>query len=210
MSSEHEMYLTDEQLDQMIEQDSQRFDEEMKSWYQITRTQINQVNTKLENSSFDGEFHAQQMSMDTLGVFSSKSVEENELSTKENFEVSSHKSDTSIAQVQEEARKEIEVILERSKEQRQESKEDQPFMLVNSLTLPQTFVYFDMEVEEKEQLKTFNTTNTFVLDVEDSMDSYVLGVPIELQFLKACVPISMPDAREESIILEYSLLEGIT
>ncbi|KAK9121713.1 hypothetical protein Syun_019330 [Stephania yunnanensis] len=60
----------------------------MKSWYQNTRTRINQVNTKLENLSFDGEFPMQQISVDTLGIFSLKNVEENEFSIEENFEVS--------------------------------------------------------------------------------------------------------------------------
>ncbi|KAK9083179.1 hypothetical protein Scep_029650 [Stephania cephalantha] len=95
----------------MIEQESRQFDEEMKSSYQNMRTQINQVNPKLENYSFKGEFPAQQMSLDTLSAISSKNVEEIELSINENFEVSPPESKTRIAQVQEEVEKEMESLL---------------------------------------------------------------------------------------------------
>ncbi|KAK9132941.1 hypothetical protein Scep_012469 [Stephania cephalantha] len=97
--------------------------------------------------------------------------EENELSIEEKLDISPHESDTSIAQVQEKAKKKIEVTFEKSKEPQQESREYQPFMLVNPSTLPHIFVDFDMEVEDKEQLKTFNPIDTFVLNVQNSAES---------------------------------------
>ncbi|KAK9157971.1 hypothetical protein Scep_004545 [Stephania cephalantha] len=62
-------------------------------------------------------------------------IEENELLIEEEFDVSPHESDTSIAHVEEEAKKEIELTFERPKEPQKDRKEDQPLALVNPPTL---------------------------------------------------------------------------
>ncbi|KAK9116336.1 hypothetical protein Sjap_015283 [Stephania japonica] len=111
---------------------------------------------------------------------------------------------------EEEAEKEIEVTLTRPEDLQQESKDDQSFVLVNPPTLPYIFDDFNMEVDEKECSKTFCTADAFVLDDLDITDSYVLEVLDKLPFLNRCVSVSLPNARGESIILGYSLLEGIT
>ncbi|KAK9110162.1 hypothetical protein Sjap_018222 [Stephania japonica] len=127
------------------------------------------------------------------------------------LEVSQSKLEIVMAQTyEEEAEKEIEVTLTLSEELQQESKEDQSFVLVNPPTLPYIFDYFDMEVDEKERLKTFCTADTFVLDDSKIIYSFVLEVPDKFPFLNKGVSVSLPNAREESIILGYSLLEGIT
>ncbi|KAK9090897.1 hypothetical protein Sjap_024074 [Stephania japonica] len=116
-----------------------------------------------------------------------------------------------IAQTYEkEAEKVIEVTLTRPEELQQESKDDQSFVLVIPPTLPYIFEDFDIEVDEKERLKTFCTADTFVLDDSEIIDSFVLEVSDKLPFLNKGVSISLPNARGESIILGYSLLEGIT
>ncbi|KAK9097005.1 hypothetical protein Sjap_022502 [Stephania japonica] len=110
----------------------------------------------------------------------------------------------------EEVENEIEVTLTRPEELQQESKEDQSFVLVNSPTLPYIFDDFDIEVDETERSKTFCTTDTFVLDDLEIIDSYVLEVPEKLPFLNKGMFVSLSNARGDSIILGYSLLEGIT
>ncbi|KAK9115504.1 hypothetical protein Sjap_014451 [Stephania japonica] len=103
---------------------------------------------------------------------------------------------------EEEAKKEIEVTLTRPEDLQQESKDDQSFVLVNPPTLPYIFDDFDMEVDVKERSKT--------LDDLIIIDSYVLEVPDKLSFLNKGVSVSLPNVKGESIILGYSLLEGIT
>ncbi|KAK9140282.1 hypothetical protein Scep_009963 [Stephania cephalantha] len=104
------------------------------------------------------------MLVDSLSAISLKNNVENEISIDENFEVSPPEPDTSITQVQEEVEKEIEFTFERPEELQKEIKEDQPSALVNPPSLPQLFIDFDIEVEDKEQSKTFNTTGTLMLD----------------------------------------------
>ncbi|KAK9145235.1 hypothetical protein Sjap_005138 [Stephania japonica] len=111
---------------------------------------------------------------------------------------------------EEEAEKDIEVTLTRLDELQQESKDDQSFVLVNPPTPPFIFDDFDMEVEEMECSKPFCIDDTFVLDDSKILDSYVLEVPDKLLFLNKGMSVSMPNARGESIIHGYSLLEGIT
>ncbi|KAK9102918.1 hypothetical protein Sjap_020172 [Stephania japonica] len=111
---------------------------------------------------------------------------------------------------EEEGKIEIEVTLTRPEELQQENKDDQSFVLVNPPTLPYIVDDFYMEVEETERSKTFCTADTFVLDDPKIIDSFVLEVPEKLPFLNKGVSVSLPNARGESIILGYSLLEGIT
>ncbi|KAK9123527.1 hypothetical protein Sjap_013129 [Stephania japonica] len=131
--------------------------------------------------------------------------------SKGELEVSQSEPEIDMAQTyEEEAEKEIEVTLTRPEDLQQESKDDQSFVLVNPPTLPYIFDDFDMEVDVKERSKTFCTADTFVLDDPKITDSYVLEVPDKLPFLNRCVSVSLPNAKGESIILGYSLLEGIT
>ncbi|KAK9155168.1 hypothetical protein Sjap_002648 [Stephania japonica] len=111
---------------------------------------------------------------------------------------------------EDEAENEIEVTSTRPEELQQESKENQSFVLVNPPTLLYIFDYFNMEVDENERSKTFCTADTFVLDSLEIINSFVLEVLDKLPFLNKGVSVSLPNARGESIILEYSLLEGIT
>ncbi|KAK9123597.1 hypothetical protein Sjap_013199 [Stephania japonica] len=127
------------------------------------------------------------------------------------LEVSQSEPEIVMAQTyEEEAEKEIEVTLTRPEDLQQDSKDDQSFVLVNLPTLPYIFDNFKMEVDEKERSKTFCTADTFVLDDPEIIGSYVLEVPDKLPFLHRCVSLSLPNAKGESIILGYSLLEGIT
>ncbi|KAK9155276.1 hypothetical protein Sjap_002756 [Stephania japonica] len=131
--------------------------------------------------------------------------------SKGELEVSQSEPEIVMAQTyEEEAEKEIEVTLTRLEDLQQESKDEQSFVLVNPPTLPYIFDDFNMEVDETERLKPFCTADTFVLDDLDITDSYVLEVPDKLPFLNRCIYVSLPNARGESIILGYSLLEGIT
>ncbi|KAK9137683.1 hypothetical protein Sjap_008277 [Stephania japonica] len=68
----------------------------------------------------------------------------------------------------------------------------------------------ELKGELEERSKTFCTTNTFVLDDLEMMDSFVFEVPDKLPFLNKAMYVSLPNARGESIILGCSLLEGIT
>ncbi|KAK9153827.1 hypothetical protein Sjap_001307 [Stephania japonica] len=93
------------------------------------------------------------------------------------LEVSQSESEIIMAQTyKEEAEKEIKVTLTRPEDLQQESKDDQSFVLVNSPTLPYIFDDFDMEVDVKEHSKTFCTSDTFMLDDPEIIDSYVLEV----------------------------------
>ncbi|KAK9096538.1 hypothetical protein Sjap_022035 [Stephania japonica] len=127
------------------------------------------------------------------------------------LEVSQSEPEIVMAQTyEEEAKKEIEVTLTRPEDLQQESKDDQSFILFNPPTLPYIFDDFDMEVDVKERSKTFRTADTFVLDDLIIIDSYVLEVPDKLPFLNKGIYVSLPNAKGDSIILGYSLLEGIT
>ncbi|KAK9090892.1 hypothetical protein Sjap_024069 [Stephania japonica] len=127
------------------------------------------------------------------------------------LEVSQLEPEIVMAQThEEEVEEEIEVTLTRSEKIQQERKEDQSFVLVSPPTLPYIFDDFDREVDDKEHSKTFCTADTFMLDDLEIIDSFVLEVPDKLPFLNRGASVSLPNARGESIILEYSLLEDIT
>ncbi|KAK9109825.1 hypothetical protein Sjap_017885 [Stephania japonica] len=132
-------------------------------------------------------------------------------SQKGEIEVSQSEPKIVMAQTyEEEAEIEIEVILTRPEELQQESKEVQSFILVKPPTLPYIFGDFDIEVKETERSKTFCTADNYVLDDSKIIDSYVLEVLDKLPFLNKGVSVLLPNARGKSIILGYSLLEGIT
>ncbi|KAK9103099.1 hypothetical protein Sjap_020353 [Stephania japonica] len=187
------MYLNEQELDQWIQEKNQEAEEEIK-------------------------LILQKRSAKTMSAIPLKSVEvkdeeywsDHEESEGE-FEVSQSEPEIVMAQTyEEEAKKVIEVTLPRPEELQQESKDDQSFALVNPPTLPYIFDDFDMEVDVKKRSKTFCTADTFVLDDPEIIDSYVLEVPDKLPFLNKCVSVSLPNGKGESIILGYSLLEGIT
>ncbi|KAK9117773.1 hypothetical protein Sjap_016720 [Stephania japonica] len=192
LETEQDMYLNEQELDQWIQEKNQEAEEEIKLILQkrsaniISAIPLNSVKVKDEEYMSDYE------------------ESEGEL------EVSQSEPEIVMAQTyEEEAEKEIEVALTRPEDLQQESKDDQSFVLVNSPTLPYIFDDFDME-DVKERSKTFCTADTFVLDDLIIIDSYVLEVPDKLPFLNKGVSVSLPNAKGESIILGYSLLEGIT
>ncbi|KAK9144337.1 hypothetical protein Sjap_004240 [Stephania japonica] len=193
LETEQDMYLNEQELDQWIQEKNQEAEEEIKLILQkrsantISAIPLNSVEVKDEEYMSDYE------------------ESEGEL------EVSQSESEIVMAQTyEEEAEKKIEVTLTRPEDLQQESKDDQSFVLVNPPTFPYIFDDFDMEVDVTERSKTFCTADTFVLDDLDITDSYVLEVPDKLPLLNRCVSLSLPNAKGESIILGYSLLEGIT
>ncbi|KAK9145857.1 hypothetical protein Sjap_005760 [Stephania japonica] len=135
LETEQDMNLTEQELDEWIEQRDQEAEEEIKSILQ-------------------------KISAETMSAIPLESVEVNEATPIEDYwsepeeiiEVSLHESDISIAQHEaDEAEKEIYVILERSEEPQKESKEDQPLVLVKPPTLPCIFVrpYKGVVVKER-------------------------------------------------------------
>ncbi|KAK9133517.1 hypothetical protein Scep_013045 [Stephania cephalantha] len=129
----------------------------------------------------------------------------------ERLEVSLHEPDISIAQNEDdEAEKEIGVILERPNEPQIESEEYQPPMLVKPPTLPYIIVKPYKGVEVKECSQIFYTADTFVLDDHDLTDSFVLEVPNELPSLKEGVHISLPKYVDATFVVDISKGKGIT
>ncbi|KAK9155242.1 hypothetical protein Sjap_002722 [Stephania japonica] len=187
------MYLTEQELDQWIQQKDQEAEEEIK-------------------------LILQKRSAKTMSTIPLKSVEVKDEEYWSDYEesdgeleVSQSESEIVMAQTYgEESKKEIEVTLTRQEELQHENKEGQSFVLVNPPTLPYIFDHFDMEVDEKEHSKTFCTADTFVLDDLKIIDSFVLEVPDKLAFPNKGLSVSLPNARGKSIILGYSLLKGIT
>ncbi|KAK9156474.1 hypothetical protein Sjap_003954 [Stephania japonica] len=193
LETEQDMYLKEQELDQWIQEKNQEAEEEIKLILQkrsaniISAIPLNSVEVKDEGYISDYE------------------------ESKGELEVSQSEPEIVMAQTyEEEAEKEIEVTLTRPEDLQQESKDDQSFVLVNPPTLPYIFDDFGMEVDVKERSKTFCTADTFVLDDPEIIASYVLEVPDKLPFLNKGVSVSLPNAKGESIILGYSLLEGIT
>ncbi|KAK9122469.1 hypothetical protein Sjap_012071 [Stephania japonica] len=193
LETEQDMYLNEQELDQWIQEKNQEAEEEIKLILQkrsantISAIPLNSVEVKDEEYMSDYE------------------ESEGEL------EVSQSEPEIVMAQTyEEEAEKEIEVTLTRPEKLQQESKDNQSFVLVNPPTLPYIFDDFEMEVDVKERSKTFCTAGTFMLDDLKIINSYVLEVPDKLPFLNKGVSVSLPNARGESIILRYSLLEGFT
>ncbi|KAK9085991.1 hypothetical protein Sjap_026402 [Stephania japonica] len=148
-----------------------------------------------------------------------ESVEVNEVTPIEDYwsepeeiiEVSLHEPDISIAQNEEdEAENEIDVILERPKEPKKESKEDQHLVLVKPPTLPCIFVRPYKGVVVKERSQIFYMVDTFVSDDHDLIDSYVLEVPDELLNLKEGMSAKLPKAINAPFIVDISKGEGIT
>ncbi|KAK9096398.1 hypothetical protein Sjap_021895 [Stephania japonica] len=194
LDTEQDMNLTEQELDQWIEQRDQEAEEE-----------INSI--------------LQKISAETMSAIPLESVEMNEATPIEDdwsepeeiIEVSLHESDISIAQNEaDEAEKEIDVILERPEEPQKRSKEDQPLVLVTPPTLPCLPVKFMKGVVIKERSQIFYTADTFVSDDHDLIDSYVLEVPDELLHLKEGMHDELPKAIDAPFIVDISKGEGIT
>ncbi|KAK9155027.1 hypothetical protein Sjap_002507 [Stephania japonica] len=142
-----------------------------------------------------------------------ESVEVNEVTPIEDYwsepeeiiEVSLHEPDISIARNEaDEAEKEIDVILERPEERQKRSKEDQPLVLVTPPTLPCLPVKFTKGVVIKERLQIFYMADTFVLDYDDAIDSYVLEVPDELLNLKEGMPAELSKAIDAPFVVDIT------
>ncbi|KAK9138880.1 hypothetical protein Sjap_009474 [Stephania japonica] len=188
------MNLTEQELDQWIEQRDQEAKEEIKSILQ-------------------------KISTETTSAIPLESVEVNEVTPIEDYwsepeeiiEVSLHEPDISIAYNKaDEAEKEIDVILKSLEEPQKRSKEDQPLVLVTPPTLPCLPVKFTKGVVIKERSQIFYTADTFVSDDDDAIDSYVLEVPDELLNLKEGMSDELPKAIDASFVVDISKGEGIT
>ncbi|KAK9101944.1 hypothetical protein Sjap_019198 [Stephania japonica] len=194
LETEQDMKLTEQELDEWIEQRDQEAEEEIK-------------------------LILQKISAETMSAIPLESVEVNEATPIEDYwsepeeiiEVSLHEPDISIAQNEaDEAEKEIYVILERSEEPQKESKEDQPLVLVKPPTLPCIFVRPYKGVVIKERSQIFYTDDTFVSADHDLIDSYVLEVPDELLILKDGVQAALPKYVDATFVVDISKGEGIT
>ncbi|KAK9110651.1 hypothetical protein Sjap_018711 [Stephania japonica] len=194
LDTEQDMNLTEQELDQWIEQRDQEAEEE-----------INSI--------------LQKISAETMSAIPLESVEMNEATPIEDdwsepeeiIEVSLHEPDISIAQNEaDEAEKEIDVILERPEEPQKRNKEDQPLVLVTPPTLLCLPVKFIKGVVIKERSQIFYTADTFVSDDHDLIDSYVLEVPDELLHLKEGMYDELPKAIDAPFVVDISKGEGIT
>ncbi|KAK9116782.1 hypothetical protein Sjap_015729 [Stephania japonica] len=194
LETEQDMNLTEQELDEWIEQRDQEAEEEIKSILQ-------------------------KISAETMSAIPLESVEVNEATLIEDYwsetekiiEVSLHESDISIAQHEvDEAEKEIYIILKRLEEPQKESKEDQPLVLVKPPTLPCIFVRPYKGVVVKERSQIFYTADTFVSDDHDLTDSYVLVVSDELLILKEGVQAALPKYVDAPFVVDISKGEGIT
>ncbi|KAK9116208.1 hypothetical protein Sjap_015155 [Stephania japonica] len=194
LDTEQDMNLTEQELDQWIEQRDQEAEEEIKSILQ--------------------KISAETMSpipLESVEVNEATPIEDDWSEPKETIEVSLHEPDISIAQNEaEEAEKEIDVILERPEELQKESKEDQPLVLVKPPTLPCIFVKPYKGVDIKERSQIFYATDTFVSVDDDAIDSYVLEVPDELLNLNEGMYDELPKAIDAPFVVDISKGEGIT
>ncbi|KAK9140168.1 hypothetical protein Scep_009849 [Stephania cephalantha] len=91
-----------------------------------------------------------------------------------------------------------------------QSEEAQPLVLVQPPTVPCTFGIPYKRVEVKERSQIFYTTDTFVLDDPDAIDSFVLEVPNELLNLKEGVHASLPKYVDAPFVVDISKGKFIT
>ncbi|KAK9116015.1 hypothetical protein Sjap_014962 [Stephania japonica] len=145
------------------------------------------------------------ITLESVKVNEVTSVEDYWSEPEETIEVSLYEPDVIIAQNEAyEAEKEIDVILERPEESQNESKEDQPLVLVKPPTLPCLLVKFKKWMVIKERSQIFYTADTFVPDDQDEQESFVLEVSNELLILKEGVQAALPkcvDASRYGVIL---------
>ncbi|KAK9097022.1 hypothetical protein Sjap_022519 [Stephania japonica] len=185
------MNLTEQELDQWIEQRDQEAEEEIKSILQKILAETMRA-----------------IPLESVEVNEVTPIEDYRSEPEETIEVSLHESDISIAQNEaNEAEKNIDVVLERSKEPKKRSKEDQPLVLVTPPYLPVKFI---KGVVIKELSQIFYMADTFVSDDDDAIDSYVLEVLNELLRLKEGMYDELPKAIDAPFVVDISKGEGIT
>ena len=90
----------------------------------------------------------------------------------------------------------------------EESKEDQPFVLVPPPPVPHTFD--DSRVVTKELPSFFNDADTFVLDVEIMLTLILLKMASKLQTLKVGMPHALPKTESVPFIWDHSKLVDVT
>ncbi|KAK9083311.1 hypothetical protein Scep_029782 [Stephania cephalantha] len=184
-------------------------------------TQFIQYNVRLQNMTDEEELCSTQLifnldedvSVDTLKNFEVNEVTQVEYywrETSEECEVFLIEPEIVIALNEGENEMKIDVISDESEKLQIESEEDQPRVLVQPLTLPCTFGTPYKGVEVRERLQIFYTTDTFVLDDPDAIDSFVLEVPNELLNLKEGVHASLSKYVDASFVVDISKGEGIT
>ncbi|KAK9157644.1 hypothetical protein Scep_004218 [Stephania cephalantha] len=174
-----------------------------------------QINASINNLIYEEEspkpIHFDQE--EDASVTMLRSVEKDEYLTelKDKLEVFPSKSNVIVTEVQEE---EIEmkakVDLERPYEPYEESKEDQPLMLMNPPPVSLIFVKFETGMEPKGHLRILCSVNSYVLTGQDYMEIYLLEVQYELKTLKESIPITLPKAMVIPFVRNYSKLVGIT
>ncbi|KAK9085511.1 hypothetical protein Sjap_025922 [Stephania japonica] len=159
LATVQDMNLTEQELDQWIEQRDQEAKEEIKSILQKISAEIMSA-----------------IPLESVEVNEVTSIEDYWSEPEEIIEGSLHELDISIAQNKaDEAEKEIDVILVRPEEPQKRTKEDQPLVLVTPTTLPCLPVKFTKGVVIKERSQIFYTADTFVSDDDDAINSYVRG-----------------------------------
>ncbi|KAK9157923.1 hypothetical protein Scep_004497 [Stephania cephalantha] len=105
---------------------------------------------------------------------------------------------------------ETEVILERPYEPYEDSKENQPLVLMNPPPISCIFLEFETRMEHKGHLEVLCGVDSYVLDGQDYMETYLLEVQDELKTLKEGMPISLIKATEIPFVRDYSKLVGFT
>ncbi|KAK9166782.1 hypothetical protein Scep_001973 [Stephania cephalantha] len=110
---------------------------------------------------------------------------------------------------EEEAKTEVEVehIQERSDEQYEESKEDQPLVLINPVHVSRILVKFEMGMEQKGHLEILCGVDNYVFEDQDYMDTYVLEFQDELKTLNEGMYISLPKATVNPFFVLQKLVE---
>ncbi|KAK9129797.1 hypothetical protein Sjap_010284 [Stephania japonica] len=191
---EQDMNLTEQELDQWIEQRDQEAEEEIKSI-------LKKISAEIMSA----------IPLESVNVNKVTPIEEYWSEPEETIEVSLYEPNISIAQNEAyEAKKEIDVILERQEEPQKESKEDQHLVLVKPPTLPCIFVRSYKGVVVRERSQIFYTADNFVSDDHDLTDSYVLEVPDELLNPKEGMYAELSKAIDASFVVDISKGEGIT
>ncbi|KAK9114301.1 hypothetical protein Syun_021098 [Stephania yunnanensis] len=209
--------------------DQQRFHEELQQFLrefpslQNLENQLIQVNATLQNMLDEKELCDTQLISyleENVDVDTLSNVEENVDTPVENYwrettqglEVLPIEPNMSIApnDDDDDIVLEIGVISKRSEEPQIESKEDQPLVLVKPPTLPCIFDKPYTGVEVKERSHIFYTSNTFVLEDHDVIDSFVLEVSNELPILKEGVHAALPKYVDAPFVVDISKGEGIT
>ncbi|KAK9081019.1 hypothetical protein Syun_030699 [Stephania yunnanensis] len=129
-------------------------------------TLINQISVSLDNliNEVESPILVPYESMSTITL---RGVKEDEywFKSEDNLEISLSEPDIMTVEVhEEEAKKKIEVTLERLEELEEERKEDETLILVKTLVLPRILIELETGVEEKEHFEILYADNTFMLD----------------------------------------------